>query len=101
MPNDSPIFLIGFMGAGKTTVGRALAERLGRSFFDLDEMITRRAGRSVQQIFADLGESEFRQMEREAIQECKQIKDAVIALGGGAYISEANRADLSEIGRTV
>src|SRR5260370_1273966 len=98
---DAPIFLVGFMGAGKTTVGRALAEHLEFDFFDLDELIEACAGKSVQAIFAELGEAEFRGLEHEAIRACKDRSRAVIALGGGAYVSEQNRALLRTIGRAV
>jgi len=99
--DDSPIFLIGFMGAGKTTVGRELARLLDYAFLDLDELIARQVGKSVQEIFAELGEAEFRRLEREAIRSCKQLTRAVVALGGGAYESEKNRALLRDIGRTI
>ncbi len=98
---DAPIFLVGFMGAGKTTVGRALAEYLEYDFFDLDELIEARAAKSVQAIFAELGEAEFRRLEHEAIRECSDRSRAVVALGGGAYVSEENRTLLRRIGRTV
>lgn len=98
---NAPIFLVGFMGAGKSTVGRALAERLEYDFFDLDELIEARAGKSVQAIFGELGEAEFRRLEHEAIRGCGNRSRAVIALGGGAYVSEENRALLRTIGRTV
>src|SRR5690242_3761047 len=97
----SPIFLVGFMGAGKTTVGRALARELQYEFFDLDELIAERAGKSVQTIFAELGEPEFRRLEREAIKGCCGMVRTVIALGGGAFVSDLNRTLLREIGRTV
>lgn len=99
--DDSPIFLVGFMGAGKTTVGRALADHLGCAFFDLDELIAARAGKSVQQIFAELGESEFRRLETAAIRSCRDMVRSVIALGGGAYVQEENRTILRVIGKTV
>jgi shikimate kinase len=99
--NDAPIFVVGFMGAGKTTVGRALADRLGCDFFDLDELIAARVGKSVKEIFAELGEAEFRRLEGAAIEACRDMVSAVVALGGGAYAFEANRASLREIGRTV
>ena len=98
---DAPIFLVGFMGAGKTTVGRTLAEHLGYDFFDLDELIEARAGKSVQAIFAELGEEQFRSLEHEAIRACSDRSRAVIALGGGAYVSDENRMLLRTIGRTV
>lgn len=99
--DDAPIFLIGFMGAGKTTVGRVLAQTVEYDFFDLDELIEARVGKSVQAIFAELGESEFRRLEREVIQTCGGFKRAVIALGGGAYVAEENRALLRAMGKTV
>lgn len=97
----APIFLVGFMGAGKTTVGRTLAEHLGYDFFDLDELIQAHEGKSVQAIFAELGEAEFRRLEHEAIRACSNRSRAVIALGGGAYVPDRNRALLRTIGRTV
>ena len=99
--SDTPIFLIGFMGAGKTTVGRELARQLEYDFFDLDEMIAAGVGKPVQQIFEELGEAEFRRLEREAIRTRKQLTRAVVALGGGAYESKENRVLVREIGRTV
>jgi shikimate kinase len=101
LKEDAPIFLVGFMGAGKTTVGRALARQLQWDFFDLDELIEQRAGKSVQAVFADSGEPEFRRLEREALQSCSELVRTVIALGGGAYVSEENRASLRLIGKTI
>jgi shikimate kinase len=98
---NAPIFLVGFMGAGKTTVGRTLAEYLEYDFLDLDELIEARAGKSVQAIFAELGEAEFRRLEHQAIRECGDRSRAVIALGGGAYVPDENRTLLRTIGRTV
>lgn len=98
---EAPIFLVGFMGAGKTTVGRALAGLLEYQFFDLDELIEELAGKTVQAIFAELGESEFRRFERQALLSCSDMVRTVIALGGGAYVSEENRASLRRIGKAV
>lgn len=99
--DDAPIFLVGFMGAGKTTVGRALALHLEYNFFDLDELIAERTGKSVQEIFAERGEVEFRSLESEAIQSCSGMVRAVIALGGGAYVLEENRKAVRAIGKIV
>ena len=98
---NSPVFLVGFMGAGKTTVGQALAKELRYDFIDLDDVIAAEAGRSVQQIFLELGEPEFRKLETEAIRSCRNLVRSVVALGGGAYVSETNRDVLREIGQTV
>jgi shikimate kinase len=96
------IILVGFMGAGKTSVGRALAERLGWIFEDLDEQVERRARRSVAEIFRDSGESEFRRAEREALQEllAEVISGSrrVIALGGGAFAQEASASLIEAAG---
>jgi shikimate kinase len=92
---DSPaplaVSLIGFMGAGKTTVGRALAARLGWRFEDLDDVIQARAGRSIEQIFQQQGEPAFRDLERTTVREIlTAAKSApfVLALGGGAFIEQ-------------
>lgn len=77
------IFLVGMMGAGKSTVGPRLAARLGRPFVDTDHAVEERAGRPVAEIFAEEGEAAFRRLEREAI-EAAAGERAVVALGGGA-----------------
>lgn len=77
------ILLSGFMGAGKTTVGRLLGERLGVPFRDLDAMIEERTGRTVRELFDSVGEPEFRRLEREALVAAVALDPAVIALGGG------------------
>ena len=99
--DDAPIFLVGFMGAGKTTVGQALARLLGFEFLDLDQSIEAQTGKTVSEIFRELGESEFRRLERDAILRCRDLRRAVIALGGGAYVSEENRRTLRGIGKTI
>ena len=77
------IFLVGMMGAGKSTVGPRLAARLGRAFVDTDHAVEERAGRTVARIFEEDGEAAFRRLEREAI-EAAASERAVVALGGGA-----------------
>ncbi len=93
------VVLIGFMGAGKSSVGRALAEEMGWTFEDLDERIERREQRKVPEIFRELGEAEFRRAEHEALKELLQGVRAgaerVIALGGGAFVQKRN-AELVE-----
>ncbi len=88
MPN---LYLVGFMGAGKTEVGRALAERLGYRFVDLDAMVEERLGVSVQQVFADLGEAAFRRAETAALRSTVALDRVVVATGGGAFCSAENR----------
>lgn len=94
----STVALVGYMGAGKSTVGTALAERLGWRFADLDAVIEKREGRSVAQIFEQEGESRFRKLELEALQEALAADSRllVLALGGGAFISESVRQILRD-----
>lgn len=82
------IVLVGFMGAGKTTVGRLAAERLGLPFIDTDELIEQRHG-PIRRIFAERGEAAFREIEARVIAECLAGPDAVVALGGGAVETPA------------
>ena len=96
-----PIFLVGFMGAGKTTVGRELAPCLNYDFVDLDDLIEERMGMSVQAIFARLGEAEFRRAESKVLENSRDMTRTVVALGGGAYVAEANRDLMREMGTTI
>ncbi|HVT43172.1 MAG TPA: shikimate kinase [Thermoanaerobaculia bacterium] len=84
------IYLIGFMGAGKTTIGRLLADRLGVPFFDLDELVEASEGMSIKELFADKGEPHFRKRERDLLQSTRYLEDAVIATGGGTFTFEEN-----------
>lgn len=86
-----PIFLVGMMGAGKSTVGRCLAERLGMDFVDLDEELERRCGVSIPFIFREEGEEGFRRRESALIEEFTRAKGLVVATGGGAVTQEKNR----------
>jgi shikimate kinase len=101
--SSSPIvFLVGFMGAGKSTVGRALSQRLNWVFEDLDDRIERRERRSVAEIFRDYGELEFRRAERVALQSLLEELHGgvarVVALGGGAFVQPENAALLRAAG---
>jgi shikimate kinase len=84
------IYLTGFMGSGKTTAGRLLAERLGVPFLDLDREIELRAGVTVREIFERRGEAAFRELEAEALRGTLAFPDVVVALGGGTMTFEAN-----------
>jgi len=95
------VFLVGFMGAGKSTIGPLLAKRLAREFLDLDSLIASSARKSIRQIFAEDGEEQFRRLERDAIASCEGRDYAVIALGGGAFASTENRELLRPLGTTV
>lgn len=88
------IFLVGMMGAGKTTVGKLLAQHSGKAFVDSDEEIQRRTGVTIPHIFDVEGESGFRQREANAIQTMVQLDNIVLATGGGAVLSEQNRSAL-------
>lgn len=78
------IILVGYMGAGKTTVGRQLAMALGLSFYDLDWYIEMRYHRTVAQLFAERGEEGFRELERNMLHEVAEFEDVVLSCGGGA-----------------
>ncbi len=94
------IVLIGMPGCGKTTVGHALAAALGRPFFDTDELIVERKGRSIPEIFASEGEQAFRDIESEVIRRtCLGTRGAVIATGGGAVLRPENVNALRRVGR--
>jgi shikimate kinase len=88
--------LVGFMGVGKTTVGRLLADQLRFEFLDTDERIEREAGISVRQIFAEHGEAVFRGMERRLVQSLSDRDHLVISTGGGLIVDPENLADLRQ-----
>jgi len=97
----APIFLIGYMGSGKTTFGRRIAQAIGRPFIDLDQLIEAQEGATVSQIFADKGETAFREMERDYLRKASQNTDAVIATGGGAPCFFDNMEFMNTKGLTV
>lgn len=99
------VFLVGFMGAGKTTVGRCVARRLAWRFVDLDHRVEARERRSIAEIFRESGEPAFRAAEaaalQEALQEIATGTSTVIALGGGAYVQPANAEAIVKSGAPV
>src|SRR5262245_66432774 len=95
------LVLTGFMGTGKTRVGRRVAERLARPFLDTDALIEAAAGKSSPESFASEGEARFRERERSAVREACAVPDAVISVGGGALLSPANRTELERSGVLV
>lgn len=96
-----PIVLVGLMGAGKTSVGRRLAEKLGIPFVDADHEIETAAGKTIPEIFADHGESYFREGERRVIARLLQAGAQVLATGGGAYMNDETRAGIRDHGVSV
>jgi shikimate kinase len=101
--DDSPnsIFLIGMMGAGKSTIGRMLARELGYEFIDCDREIESRSGVTISTIFELEGEAAFRQRESAMLDELTRRQGVVLATGGGAVLSEDNRAHLRERGLVI
>ncbi len=98
-PAFSLIVLVGFMGAGKTTVGQALASRIGAQFLDLDDLIQARDGRTIMDIFEQSGEPAFRALERQILREIVHLPPSsptVLSLGGGAFIDNTNQQLLRE-----
>lgn len=92
------VVLMGFMGTGKSEVGRRLAQRLGRAFVDTDQLVEERAGKRVATIFAEDGEPAFRAFERDAVADAAARGGAVIAVGGGAVLDLENVRRLREAG---
>jgi len=96
------VFLVGFMGAGKSAVGQHLAQRRGWRFTDLDDVIEEREGRTIAEIFKNSGEAEFRKLETQALRLLLDQRQAslphIVALGGGAYAREENARMIREAG---
>ena len=95
------VYLMGFMGSGKSTVGRLLARRLGREFVDTDNLIEERTGKSIAGIFRAKGEAHFRELETLCITEVAKQKNLVVALGGGAPLKEENWQMLKRTGLSI
>lgn len=92
------IYLTGFMGSGKSTVGAVLARELGWPFIDLDATIEAGQGSTIREIFENAGEPFFREVERAALEEISKVEPAVIALGGGTFVQQPNLDLIRESG---
>ncbi|MBT3191684.1 MAG: shikimate kinase [Verrucomicrobia bacterium] len=101
MANYSNIVLFGFMGTGKTRIGKEAAARLGLVFVDMDDVIVERAGKPIPEIFADDGEAHFRSIERQAVIDLSAQPGCVIATGGGVVLNSDNIRDFSQDGLVV
>lgn len=101
MKQSENIYLVGLMGAGKTTIGRQLARTLKIPFYDSDKAIEERTGVDIPTIFEFEGEEGFRNREQKMIQQLTEIKGIVMATGGGAVLREENRKLLSENGFVI
>jgi shikimate kinase len=99
--NPARIFLCGFMGAGKSTIGKALAQKLEEPFYDLDKQVEELAGQSIPQIFETKGEKKFRQMEQRVLEHVVHKIDGIVALGGGTLQNRAIAADIKSQGLLV
>jgi shikimate kinase len=99
--NMRNIVLVGFMGTGKTTVGKLLSEKTGMPLIDMDSIIVERAGKSINNIFAEDGEAHFRHLERQLVKELSATNGHVISTGGGVVLNPDNIADFEKTGLVV
>ncbi len=98
---DSPIFLIGYRGTGKTTLARLLAARLDRDWVDADDLIEAHAGKTIAAIFSEDGEEAFRDLEARVVEELCHRTRTVVGLGGGAVLRQENRLAIQTSGPVV
>ncbi len=96
----SPVYLIGFMGCGKSTIGRRLAGRLGADCLEMDEILAKRAGKTIAKIFEEDGEAAFRRMESELLRETAG-QAAVVSCGGGVALRQENAAQMRRTGTVL
>lgn len=94
------LILVGFMGSGKTTVGKLLADRLGKQYFDLDQLIVEQTGMSIPQIFAERGEDGFRMIEQQCLQSTNELP-GILGTGGGTPMQRNNQEFLGQAGAPV
>ena len=95
------IYLTGFMGCGKSTIGFSLSKLTGKKFIDLDKFIVAETGRSIEEIFETDGEEFFRRIETDALSKIAEMKNLVVALGGGTVLTEQNAEICRKTGKTV
>jgi len=101
MKLQNHVFLIGFMGCGKTTIGKLLADQLKVQFIDTDSLIKERTHLSIPEIFSKWGEGKFRELEEQAIESIVSFPPSVISLGGGAILSKENRSIIFNSGLSI
>jgi shikimate kinase len=97
----SNIFLVGYMGAGKSTIGRKVAEAMGKSFVDMDLSIETRYRKTIAELFAEKGEPAFRTIEREMLLELASLENTVVATGGGTPCFFDNMQQMNRLGMTI
>jgi shikimate kinase len=97
----NPIFLVGYMGSGKSTIGRLLAENLHFQFIDLDVWIENRFHKTIRELFSDYGEAKFREIEHKSLEELADFQDVVVATGGGAACYHQNMGWMNAHGITI
>ncbi len=97
----TPIFLIGYMGCGKTTLGEELARQMGLHYIDLDDYIEGRQGKTITEIFKEMGEGHFRELEGDALRDVAAMTDVIVGCGGGTPCHGDNMALMNQSGVTV
>ena len=101
MNRNSNVILAGFMGTGKTAAGKRFAEKTGREFIDMDDLIVKREGKPVSRIFEEDGEPYFRSVEREIVKELSGQEGLVVGAGGGVVLNPDNISDFSRTGLVI
>lgn len=101
MPARDKIYIVGFMGSGKTTIGKKLASLLGWTFTDMDKRIEHKSGMTISTIFSEMGEAYFRKMESEVLREISAMQGVVISTGGGAPCHDGNMDFMLSSGLTI